>query len=99
VALLIGGAFISGIMNPIYNINQVSLRQAITPDRLTGRMNASVRFLVWGTIPLGALLGGTLGDAIGLWPTLLAMGLCSLLPPLWVFFSPVRRLKEQPTPV
>ena len=55
---------------PVYNINQVSLRQAITPDRLQGRMNASMRFIVWGTIPIGALMGGALGDAIGLWPTL-----------------------------
>ena len=39
----------------IYHINQVSLRQTITPDRLLGRMNASMRFIVWGTIPIGAL--------------------------------------------
>ena len=56
--MLMLGAFISGITNPVYNVNQVSLRQAITPDRLQGRMNASMRFIVWGTIPLGALLGG-----------------------------------------
>ena len=62
-------AFISGITNPVYNVNQVSLRQAITPDRLQGRMNASMRFIVWGTIPLGALLGGGLGEALGLRPT------------------------------
>jgi len=94
--MLMLSQFIGGITNPIYNINQVSLRQAITPDRLQGRMNASVRFLVWGTIPIGALLGGTLGEAFGLWPTLVAMSLCGLLAPLWIVFSPVRALRAQP---
>ena len=45
----------------IYNVNQVSLRQAITPERMLGRMNATMRFIVWGTIPIGALVGGVLG--------------------------------------
>jgi MFS family permease len=97
--MLMLAAFIAGLCNPVYNINQVSLRQAITPDRLQGRMNASVRFIVWGTIPIGAVLGGALGQAIGLWPTLLSMALCSLLAPLWVVFSPVRQLRSQPVPV
>jgi predicted MFS family arabinose efflux permease len=92
-------SFIGGVCNPLYNINQVSLRQAITPDRLQGRMNASMRFIVWGTIPLGALLGGALGQAFGLWPTVAAMALCGLLAPLWVLFSPVRQLRVQPVPV
>src|SRR5438132_436716 len=96
--MLMLSQFIGGITNPVYNINQVSLRQAITPDRLQGRMNASMRFIVWGTIPLGALLGGGLGQAIGMWPTLVAMALCSLLAPLWVLFSPVRQLRVQPAP-
>ena len=62
-------------------------------------MNASVRFIVWGTIPIGALMGGALGDAIGLRPTLAWMAGCSVLATLWILFSPVRRLKEQPVPV
>jgi MFS family permease len=97
--MLILAMFIGGISNPVYNINQVSLRQAITPDRLQGRMNASMRFIVWGTIPIGSLIGGALGDAIGLRPTLAWMVACYLLAPLWVLFSPVRQLKEQPAPV
>ena len=98
-ALLLLASFVGGITNPVYNINQVSLRQAITPDRLQGRMNASVRFIVWGTIPIGALIGGALGDAIGLRPTLALMAACSVLATLWILFSPVRQLKEQPVPV
>jgi MFS family permease len=96
VGMLMLSQFVGGIMGPVYNVNQVSLRQAITPDRLQGRMNASVRFLVWGTIPIGALLGGALGEAFGLWPTLMAMSTCSVLATFWVAFSPVRALRTQP---
>ncbi len=97
--ILLLASFVGGICNPVYNINQVSLRQAITPDRVQGRMNASMRFIVWGTIPIGALLGGALGQLLGLYPTIAAMALCSLLGPLWVVFSPVRTLRVQPAPV
>jgi MFS family permease len=99
IGILMLAAFLAGVCNPVYNVNQVSLRQAITPDRVQGRMNASMRFIVWGTIPVGALLGGGLGQLIGLWPTLAAMAVCSLLAPLWLVFSPVRQLRVQPSPV
>jgi MFS family permease len=98
-AMLMIPMFIGGATSPIYNINQVSLRQAITPDQVQGRMNASMRFLVWGTIPIGALLGGALGQAFGLWPTIMAMVIGELLAPAWVLFSPVRQLRVQPAPV
>jgi MFS family permease len=99
VGMLMAAAFFGGVANPVYNINQVSLRQAITPDHLQGRMNASMRFIVWGTIPIGALLGGALGQVFGLWPTIAAMVLAEMLAPAWVLFSPVRELKVQPAPV
>jgi predicted MFS family arabinose efflux permease len=99
IGMLMVAAFVSGAASPVYNINQVSLRQAITPDRLLGRMNASMRFIVWGTIPLGALLGGALGQAFGVWPTIAAMAVCGLSAPIWVLFSPVRQLRVQPAPV
>ena len=94
VAILIG--FSSG---PIYNINQVSLRQAITPDRVQGRMNATMRTIVWGTIPIGAFLGGVLGTAIGIVETIVIGAVVSTLAVLWVGIGPVRRLREQPAPV
>ena len=91
--------FIEGLTIPIYNINQVSLRQAITPDRVQGRMNATMRTIVWGTIPVGAFIGGILGTSIGLVQTLVLGGFVSLLAALWIFLGPVIRLKEQPAPV
>jgi len=91
--------FIEGLTIPIYNINQVSLRQAITPDRVQGRMNATMRTIVWGTIPLGAFIGGILGTSLGLVQTIVLGGILSTLAASWIFLGPVIRLREQPTPV
>jgi MFS family permease len=99
VVVLATLGFLEGVTVPIYNISQVSLRQAITPDRVQGRMNATMRTIVWGTIPLGAFIGGILGTAIGLVQTILLGGAVSLLAALWIFLGPVIRLKEQPEPV
>ncbi len=97
--ILMGGSFVGFFSNVVYNVNQVSLRQAIVPLRLQGRMNATMRFLVWGTLPLGALFGGILGVIIGLRPTILVAAIGGSLAFLWVFFSAVRHLKEVPEPM
>jgi predicted MFS family arabinose efflux permease len=83
----------------VYNIAQVSYRQAICPDRLLGRMNASVRFLVWGTLPLGALVGGVLGNTIGIRATLWVGAIGMVLAVLPVVLSPLRTLRDLPTSV
>jgi MFS family permease len=80
-----------------YNIAQVSLRQAIVPEHLQGRVNATMRFLVWGTMPLGALVGGTLGDALGPGAVLVGAALGCQVVPLFVLLSPVRTLREMPS--
>lgn len=97
--VLMGGALITFFATVVYNVNQVSLRQAIVPLRLQGRMNATMRFLVWGTLPLGALAGGILGVIIGIRPTILFSAIGGSLAFLWVLFSPVRHLKEIPEPM
>lgn len=99
VPLLIAGGLISGFSNVVYNVTQVSLRQAITPHRLQGRMNATMRFVVWGTIPLGSLAGGALGELLGLRPAITVGVAGGLLAFLWVFFSPVRSLRRMPEPI
>src|SRR4051794_13385787 len=63
--LLAVGIAIQGGTGAAYNVNQVSVRQALCPPRLLGRMNASVRFLVWGTLPIGGFLGGVVGSLLG----------------------------------
>ena len=64
--VLIVGFFASSLGSVVYNITQVSFRQAITPERLQGRMNAAMRWIVWGTIPIGTILGGVIGSAVEL---------------------------------
>lgn len=91
-------AFLTGTMLPVYNINQVSLRQAITPNRLQGRMNATMRTIVWGTIPIGAIVGGALGEIIGVVNTLYLGALVAGLATLWIISGPVIRIKTQPEP-
>lgn len=93
--LVIGGVIL-GFGVVVYNVNQVGLRQAITPDRMLGRMNATMRLIVWGTIPVGALIGGVLGTLVGLVPVLWLSAIGGSLSFLPVLFSPVRSLREIP---
>ena len=76
--------FFSGV---VYNVAQVSYRQAVTPPQLMGRMNAAVRWIVWGTLPLGAIIGGALGSTIGIRPTLWIGFIGSWAASFWVYFS------------
>lgn len=99
VVLLVAGIALGSSGIPAYNINQVSLRQAITPQRLQGRMHATMRFVVWGTMPLGGFLGGALGTLIGLRPTLAVSAAGTTLAFLWVRFSPVAGVREMPSAV
>ncbi|MDT7544407.1 MAG: hypothetical protein QOE99_517, partial [Actinomycetota bacterium] len=69
----------------------------ICPPALQGRMNASVRFIVWGTMPLGALAGGALGTLIGVRPTLVVAAVGGCLSVLWVVFSPLFGMRDFPT--
>jgi MFS family permease len=96
VPFVAASVFLGGLGGVIYNINQVSLRQAITPERMQGRMNATMRFIVWGTIPIGSILGGALGGLIGLHETIWVGAIGGIFVFLPVLFSPVRRLKTIP---
>jgi MFS family permease len=97
---MIGAAyFVAGLGNPLYNINQVSLRQVITPNRLQGRMNATMRTIVWGTIPAGALLGGMFSTSLGIVPTLIIGGLIAGGSTLWIVLGPTFGLVKQPEPI
>jgi MFS family permease len=99
IPFLIASQLIIAFGLPLYNITQVSFRQAITPERLQGRMNSVMRFIVWGVIPLGTLVGGAIASAVDLrtamWVGAIGMSL-AFLP---VLLSPVRTLREMPEPV
>ena len=94
VPLLFISSFLAGFTITLGSIGELSLRQRITPQHLQGRMNATMRSLNWSTVTAGALIGGLLGESIGLAPTLLVGALGSLLSCLWLVFSPVRHVYD-----
>ena len=96
--LLVGNQLVTDPGYAVYEINAISLRQAITPDRLLGRVNGSIRFGGLGAMLLGALVGGVMGQTVGLRPTLVVGACGQALASLWLFFSPVRDLKAAPAP-
>ncbi len=78
--ILVGAAFaIMGVTIVLWNVVTVSLRQRIIPDRLLGRVNSGYRLLAWGTQPLGALLGGVIGQLFGLNTVFILAGAVTLL--------------------
>jgi MFS family permease len=90
------GQVIFGFGAVAYNITQVSLRQAITPESFLGRMNATMRFLVWGTIPIGSLIGAGLSEVIGVHATIWLSAVLGLFGFLPVLFSKVRAIVTMP---
>ena len=99
IPFLVVAQLFFGFSVVVYNIAQVSYRQAICPPRLQGRMNSVMRFIVWGTIPIGALAGGALATWIGLRGTILVGAVGGGLAFLWLLFSPQRHLHEMPEPI
>lgn len=96
VAFLVAQQLIGDGGMTAYIINSQSLLQGIAPDELQGRLHATVRSAEWAGTLLGLLAGGVLGQVIGYRPTLLVVAVGALLVPLWLVFSPVRSLREQP---
>lgn len=78
----------------VSNVHVTSLRQAVTPRRLLGRMTASYRFFTWGPVPLGHLLGGLLGSLIGVRMTVFVCALGVATACLWIIFSPIAKLRH-----
>ncbi|WP_030230306.1 MULTISPECIES: MFS transporter [unclassified Streptomyces] len=80
----------------VYNVGQVSIRQALCPPEMLGRMNASVRFIVWGILPLGSLIGGALGEWIGVRGGLFVAGAGMTAGVLWLLLSRLVRMRHLP---
>jgi len=80
----------------LFTIAQVSYRQAVCPRMLLGRMNAAMRWIMWGTIPFGGLLAGVLGSTIGIRPTLWISAGVAWAAGLLLFFSPLRVMRDLP---
>ncbi len=96
IPFLILSQVLAGAAIVTYNVNAISLMQAFTPERMLGRMNASRRFIVWGTIPLGSFAGGAIGTAIGLRPTIFLGSALACFCFIPMVFSPLRHIRELP---
>jgi hypothetical protein len=91
---LVLGQFTWGLARVIFNVNQVSLRQRVTPDHLLGRMNASIRFLMWVVAPAGAVTGGVVAGVSGLPAAMLIGGIGTLAAAFWVYRPAVWRITQ-----
>lgn len=87
----VGTAVVAG------NVLKVSFRQTYTPRALLGRTVVSMQFLNYGTIPVGALVGGALGNELGLRSTMWIMVVAFALTPLILLIGPMKRDRDFPT--
>jgi MFS family permease len=92
-----GGQALFSAAVTLLGINQMSLRQAVTPDRLQGRVNASRYVLVYGVQPIGALVAGALGSQFGTTQTLLVTAVIEVVAFAVAVASPLRSIRETPT--
>lgn len=95
-AMLAGAQLLDGL-HSVYSISELSVRQAITPDRLRGRVNAAVHVLVLGVGPLGALAGAALAEAYGLRAAMLIGVAGGMAAGALLLVSPVRRIRTLPS--
>jgi predicted MFS family arabinose efflux permease len=96
IVLLVGQQLLGDAALTVFEINQVSLRQAIAPPRALGRVNASVRVTEFGALLAGTVGGGCLGETIGLRGALWLGVAASLLAALALALSPAREVKRIP---
>jgi MFS family permease len=88
--------FIKAVSTVVRNVNAVSIRQARTPKHLLGRVGGTSQFVGIGVGSLGGILGGLLAEWLGIREATLIAGLIAMLSFTWLFFSPVRSLKQLP---
>jgi MFS family permease len=96
LAMLFVAEFLSGLGVMILDINASAFMTAITPDRLRSRTTGAFNFVNWGIRPLGSLLGGALGSAVGLRPALWLSSIAALAGVLWLLPSPIPALRDLP---
>ena len=96
IVVYAAGQFVISFTVLTYNITQVSARQRLCPEHLLGRMNASIRFFVWGVMPIGALLAGATATVFGIAPVMWVCAVGVFLSASFVVFSPLSRMKKLP---
>ena len=96
MAMLMAAQAVGDGTHEIYTIHVTSLRQAVTPSRLLGRVNATMYLVSEGVAPLGALAGGVLAQLIGIRPTVYVAVVGGMLGMVWLLLSPVGQVRELP---
>ena len=96
ITLLAVSGTVLGFGVVVYNVAQVSFRQRLCPAPLLGRMNASVRFVVWGTMPVGAFVGGLVATRYGVVTALWVGVVGQAVAVLPVLLSPLVRMRDLP---
>lgn len=96
VALLVAQQLVGDGGATVFEINQVSLRQSVTPKRMLGRVNAAIRLTSLAAMLLGSLIGGVMGETVGLRPTLIAGACAVFAAALWIIASPARGIRGVP---
>ena len=94
--LLAAVYMVNGAGTALSTVVALSVRQAVTPERLLGRVNGTYRFISYSVISLGALLGGTAGHLLGLRAGLAAGATGLLATVAWVLMSPLRTMRQAP---
>jgi MFS family permease len=92
IAILFAGRFVGAVATPIYNVALVTYVQHRAPDGMLGRTNATFRFIDWGTIPFGAVLGGALAMAFGVRATLFVAAVIGIARLWFLVASPARQM-------
>lgn len=93
---VLAGFCVFTLGSSLWNVNAVSLRQSSTESRMLARMNATNRFLIWGTMPLGAAAGGVLASTVGLGAAVTVSAVAVPLVAVPLLRSPVARVREMP---
>ena len=94
VVVLSAAMALNGVGVAVSNVLLITIRQLRTPDEMLGRVNATMRTVTYGTIPLGALAGGLVGDWLGARLGLAIGAVLCLATVVWVAVSPLSRLRR-----
>lgn len=96
VVVVVAAQLVAAFCVPVYNVTQLSLRQRLVAPHQLGRVNATMKTVVWGTMPVGALIGGALGSIIGIVPTIVVGAVVMLAAIPWIFTPELRALPARP---
>jgi MFS family permease len=94
IVFFVLGYGVSAFSCALFGASQIAYRQSVCPPDLRGRMNAATRWITWGILPAGGLLGGFAGSAIGIRPAIWIAYAGSWAAGLLVYFSPLRRVRD-----